>query len=318
MNAEIEQAPSVDDLFARHRRMLWGLSYRLTGCAADADDIVQETFIRAIHRNSAPADLNWVPWLIRIATNLSIDVLRRRRRHAYAGPWLPSPIENDRFQELTQSDTTSSPDARYELVESVSYAFLLALEALTPRQRAILLLCDVFDYSRREVGAVLALSEENVRITLHRARHAMRNYDRTRVIKQVPENSQRLLTQFIRCLIEQDVAGAEALLADSVREVTDGGGEFHALHEPMVGREKVMHLHFSVAKRRAAGARVELRQINGAPAILIEYATAQAKQAPRAVVRCEVDSSGRIVELHTILATRKLTDVRFARNESSL
>jgi len=203
-------------------------------------------------------------------------------------------------------------------MESISFAFLLALEALTPRQRAVLLLRDVFDYSAREVGAVLAVSEENVRITLHRARRAMRDYDRVKTASRraLQKETQQVLTRFVRCLIDQDVAGVESLLAESVRTITDGGGEFTGLHQLLIGREKVMQLYLSVAKRRAGGARTELRSINGEPAVLIEYAHAEAKQAPRAVMRCQLDQHGLIVELHTIFATRKLTDVHFARNES--
>jgi RNA polymerase sigma-70 factor, ECF subfamily len=310
---------TLDDLFGAHKGMLWGLSYRLTGCAADADDVVQDAFVRAIHRTTPINDASWTPWLVRVTTNLAIDVLRRRRRQTYAGPWLPSPIETDRHPESPMLKTRDGPEARYQLIESISFAFLLALEALTPRQRAVLLLRDVFDYSAREVGVVLDVSEENVRIMLHRARRAMRDYDRTKrtATPAHRKQTQQLLTQFVRCLTEQDVAGLEALLADSVRTITDGGGEFTALHQPMVGREEVMHLHLRVAKRRAAGARIELRQINGEPAVLIEYASAEAKQAPRILMRCELDPRGLIMELHTILATRKLTDIHFARNDSS-
>ena len=311
-------ASKIEDLFGAHKRMLWGLSYRLTGCAADADDIVQETFVRAIHRAGPLDDAGWAPWLVRVTTNLAIDVLRRRRRQAYTGSWLPSPIESERYQESAMAKPDRGPETRYQLIESITFAFLLALEALTPRQRAVLLLRDVFDYSAREVAAVLDVSEENVRTTLHRARRAMRDYERTK--SHLPlafqKETQQALTQFVRCLIDQDITGVEVLLAKSVRTITDGGGEFTALHRPMIGREKVMHLHLSVARRRAAGARIELRQINGEPALLLEYAGAEAKQAPRAVMRCELDASGRIVELHTVLATRKLTDVHFPRNES--
>jgi RNA polymerase sigma-70 factor, ECF subfamily len=311
-------ASKLDDVFSAHKGMLWGLSYRLTGCAADADDIVQEAFVRALHhRTDSPNDANWTPWLIRVTTNLAIDVLRRRRRQTYTGPWLPSPIETKRFDEPTTFGNVTGPETRYQLIESVSFAFLLALEALTPRQRAVLILRDVFD--AREVGSALGVSEENVRITLHRARRAVRAYDRTKTEHSpvARKDVQQALSRFIRCLIDQDVAGAEALLADSVRTITDGGGEYTALHQPMIGREKVMYLHFSVAKRRGAGARIEFRDINGEPAVLIEYAAAEHRQAPRAVIRCELDPSGRIIELHTILATRKLTDIHFRRNESS-
>lgn len=309
---------TLHDLFDAHKRMLWGLAYRLTGCAADADDIVQDTFVRAINRGCSPNDGSWAPWLVRVATNLAIDVLRRRRRQTYTGPWLPSPIETEPYDEPQTLKSASGPEMRYQLMESISFAFLLALEVLTPRQRAVLLLRDVFDYSAREVGAVLTVSEENVRITLHRARRAMRDYDRAKTAspRALQKETQQVLTRFVRCLIDQDVAGVESLLAESVRTITDGGGEFTGLHQLLIGRERVMQLYLSVAKRRAGGARTELRCINGEPAVLIEYAHAEAKQAPRAVMRCQLDQHGLIVELHTIFATRKLTDVHFARNES--
>jgi RNA polymerase sigma-70 factor, ECF subfamily len=319
MKNEASGLSTLDDLFSAHKRMLWGLGYRLTGCAADADDIVQETFVRALHRRSPLDDASWAFWLVRVTTNLAIDVLRRRRRQTYTGPWLPSPIESGRYDDVPVPKAVGGPEARYQLIESISFAFLLALEALTPRQRAVLLLRDVFDYSAREVGTVLAVSEENVRITLHRARRAMRDYDGAKNASRstLQKETQQVLTQFVRCLMDQDVAGIESLLAESVRTITDGGGEFTALHEPMIGRDKVMQLYLSVAKRRAAGARIELRSINGEPAVFIEYAHAEAKQAPRALIRCELDEDGLIVELHTVLATRKLTDVHFARNDSS-
>jgi len=137
---------TLHDLFDAHKRMLWGLAYRLTGCAADADDIVQDTFVRAINRGCSPNDGSWAPWLVRVATNLAIDVLRRRRQ-TYTGPWLPSPIETGPYDEPQKSKSASGPEMRYQLMESISFAFLLALEVLPPRQRAVLLLRDVFDHT---------------------------------------------------------------------------------------------------------------------------------------------------------------------------
>src|SRR5262249_61740237 len=93
--------PALSAAFAEDRRFLWGLCYRLTGCAADADDLVQETFVRAIERPPARRDQPWRPWLVRVALNLGRDLLRRRRRRRYVGPWLPSPIET--------GDETSPP-----------------------------------------------------------------------------------------------------------------------------------------------------------------------------------------------------------------
>jgi RNA polymerase sigma factor (sigma-70 family) len=302
----------LDDLFRDYKRMLWGLSYRMTGCAADADDIVQETFTRAAERPTPSDEHTWRPWLIRVAANLSLDLLRQRRRRSYQGSWLPSPIEMS-GEEAPADTSAPSTEARYEWVESLSFAFLLALEALTPRQRAVLLLRDVFDYSARATAELLNLSEENIRITHLRARRAMRDYDHNRCqpTSALQEQTRQVLGQFIRCLVTQDVDGAASLLAASARAVTDGGGEYTALHQPLVGRKAVLTLHLRVAQRRSAGARVEFRLMNGLPAVVIEYASAIKRQAPRAVLRCELSSDGHIRELHTILASRKLTAVRF-------
>ncbi|HUI26376.1 MAG TPA: sigma-70 family RNA polymerase sigma factor, partial [Candidatus Kryptonia bacterium] len=177
---------SVADLFHQHRQFLWGLCYRMTGSAADADDLVQETFVRAIEHPPARPDEPWRPWLVRVAMNLGRDWLRRRKRRSYVGPWLPAPIETGdeasppAFEPLVDGEHTT--EGRYDLLESVSFAFLLALEALTSQQRAVLLLRDVFDYSVRDTATALAMSQPNVKTTHHRARRAMRDYDRTRSV----------------------------------------------------------------------------------------------------------------------------------------
>jgi RNA polymerase sigma-70 factor (ECF subfamily) len=293
--------------------MLWGLCYRLTGSAADADDIVQETFARAAERPPSN-DQSWRPWLVRVAMNVGLDVLRRRKRRSYVGSWLPSPIETGDEEPPPPCEAEGAdPGRRYEMLESVSFAFLLALEALGPRQRAVLLLRDVFDYSARDVAEALGMSEANVRIVHHRARRTMRQYDRERRLptRALQEQTRRALEEFLRCLIKQDVAGIEALLAESVRTVTDGAGRYTALRGPLVGRSKVALLHLRVAGRRAEGARFQLRLVNGLPALAIEFASARPKQAPRLVLRCDVSGDGRIKELHVILAPRKLTAVRF-------
>ena len=304
---------SLDALFRTHERMLWGLCYRLTGCAADADDIVQETFVRALERGRGPDDPTWRAWLVRVAANRGLDLLRHRRRRGYLGPWLPSPIETD-LEEWAASEPRDAPEARYERLESVTFAFLLALDALTPKPRAVLLLRDVFDYSAAETGSVLDMSPENVRITHHRARRAMQAYDRDRCRPTAArrEQTQQALETLLRCLLNQDAPALEALLADSVRTTIDGGGEYTALADVLVGRAKVALLHLRVARRRSGGARIALRLVNGMPAAIIEYASAVRRQAPRAVLRCEVGADGRITALHSVLAARKLTAVRFA------
>src|SRR5262245_3850197 len=163
-----------------HRRALLGLCYRMTGSAADAEDLVQETFRRALERPPADLDAPLRPWLTRVATNLCIDSLRKRKNEPYFGPWLPSPVETDAIKD----DLTPSPEARYGVLESATLAFLIALEALTPQQRAVLVLRDVLGMSGPEVAEALEMSEANVRVSHHRARHALEGYDRARCTPQ--------------------------------------------------------------------------------------------------------------------------------------
>src|SRR5687767_12106876 len=140
----------LSSVFTAHQRDLWALLYRMTGSVADADDLLQETFARAIERPPPRLDLPMKPWLARVALNLARDHLRARRRVQYYGPWLPMPLETT--EETSPPSFDPGPEWRYDLLESVSFAFLLALEALTPSQRAVLLLRDVFDYSVRETA----------------------------------------------------------------------------------------------------------------------------------------------------------------------
>src|SRR5262249_35064046 len=170
--------------FDEHKRFLWGMCYRMTGSAADADDIVQDTFVKALERPPTDLEAPLRPWLAKVALNLSRDQLRKRRRREYFGPWLPSPVstEGDTPLDLDQPiEPESSPAAHYDLIESVTLAFLLALEALTPAQRAVLLLRDVFDHSTSETAQTLDLTKSNVKVILHRARQIMAAYDKHRV-----------------------------------------------------------------------------------------------------------------------------------------
>jgi RNA polymerase sigma-70 factor (ECF subfamily) len=304
--------PGVAALFRDHQRALFGLAYRVTGCAADADEIVQETFARALARPPARRDAPMAPWLVRVATNLAIDVLRRRRRQGAGEPWLPSPIDvADDALPLAASGPLH--DARYEQLESVTFAFLLALEALTPRQRAALVLCDVCGYSAAEAARALRASEASVRVLHHRARRALADYDRARCRPDaaLAARTRAALEALIQRLLAGDVAGLEALLCADVRTVTDAGGEFNALRGERVGRTGVLRFHLRVAQRRGLGARIAPCVVNGLPALALTFVSATPRQAPHVLMRCEVDEQGRIRAIHSVLATRKLSRVRF-------
>lgn len=306
----------IEHLFKEHERLLWGLCYRMTGNAADADDLVQETFVRAMCKPPARVDEPLRPWLVQVAMNLSRDFLRRRKRQAYEGPWLPSPIETgEESSPVFQEPTTEfgNPSARYDLLESVSFAFLLALEALTPAQRAVLLLRDVFDYSVCETGEALQMTESNVKTTHHRARRVMSEYDQSRVIPtgELQTQTRQVMERFLACLANHDVAGAESLLARDARQLSDGGGEFLAARVPIVGREKVALFNSRISQQRElAGMKFAWRMVNGMPSIIFEFTGPVEHYAPRHLTLCELDGEGRINRIYNVLATRKLTAVQ--------
>jgi len=296
-------------LFEEHRRFLWRLSYRLTGNAADADDILQETFVRAIAKPPADRERDWRPWLVRVAVNLGRDTLRRRRRHGYTGPWLPSPIEEEP-PAYEPPDSARDPEARYQLLESASVAFLLTLEALTPMQRAVLLLRDVFDYSVRETADACAISPANVRTTHGRARAAVGKCDwNTR--RPAPDRVSRglaTLEQFAASIAAGDAAAVESLLSEHVRFLSDGGGEFKAAIKPVVGRRQVAALFAGLAAQSAPVVASALRVLNGLPALVVDRSP-QPGFASRFTMQVEMDDEGRLSRIYVVLASRKLTAV---------
>jgi RNA polymerase sigma factor (sigma-70 family) len=295
------------------RRLLWGLCYRMTGNAADADDLVQETFVRAIEKPPRRTDEPLRPWLVRVALNLSRDLLRRRKREGYVGPWLPSPVPTDEESPASYEPPApreDSPVARYDLKESISFAFLLALEVLTPSQRAVLLLRDVFDYSTSETAEALAITEANAKVLLLRARNKMKEYDIHRAVLTPArqEATRRALEQFLLYLSTRDAARLEQLLASDVVTLSDGGGVTSAALNPIRGRDKVLRLILGISAKRTT-ARFDFRLLNGLPAVIVEDVDSVPPDAQRFTLHFEVDESGLIRRLHAVLAPRKLIAV---------
>jgi RNA polymerase sigma-70 factor (ECF subfamily) len=301
--------------FDEHRTFLWGMCYRMTGSASDAEDIVQDTFVRALEKPPADMQASLRPWLVKVALNLSRDQLRRRRRREYFGPWLPSPVLTEADGASQRDEPTSperSPVARYDLIESITLAFLLALEALTPAQRAVLLLRDVFDYSTSETATTLEMSENNVKVTLHRARAAMSAFDKDRVVTlgTIADTMRRTLELFVSRLAAGDVAGLEQMLVDEIVLISDGGGEVNALAEPMYGRDKVLRLVAKLYEAYRSVTSTSIHILNGQPAILIKRSRVNPGHASFFTMHCELDETSRMRRLHFVFAPGKLTAQR--------
>jgi len=288
----------------------------MTGNAADADDLVQETFVRAIEKPPTHTDQPMRPWLVRVALNLSRDALRKRKRAGYAGPWLPSPVQTDEESPASYeppAPDNDSPAARYDLKESISFAFLLALEALTPSQRAVLLLRDVFDYSTEETAIALDLSEANTKVLLLRARRKMKEYDHHRIDLTVErsEATRRALEQFLLYLEARDSDGIEKLLAEDVISISDGGGEVAAARQIIRGRDRVLRLILGLASKVLNRPQFDFQFINGLPALLVSDLRTSATVANRYTIQIELDDDCKIRALYAVLSPTKLSAMKF-------
>lgn len=303
--------PSLEE----HRGLLWGLCYRMTGTPADADDLVQETFLKALEHPPSDVESSLRPWLVRVAMNLARDTLRRRKRRSYVGVWLPAPVDTIDGESAGWPEPATLPDtgpeAHYGAKESASYAFLLALEALTATQRAVLLLRDVLDFSVKETADSLDMSEANVKTTHHRARAAMASYDRER--QPLDENLRRrveeTLAKMMACMATGDVSGLRELLADDVLALSDGGGYAFAARSPVRGAGKIARMYIKLSSRASAQFRGEIRLVNGLPALVFDDPAPSSPSVERAVFRIELDANGKVREIHSIAAPPKLTAV---------
>lgn len=313
-------------IFDEHRRFLWALVFRMVGCAADADDLLQETFVRFLEKAPVDDGRPLKPWLVRVALNLARDLLRRRRRTSYVGPWLPSPVASafgddvegvESFEVATRGFTT---EGRYDLLESMTMAFLVALEALTPQQRAVLLLRDVFDYSVRETGAALGSTAEAVKAAHARARRSMKGYAGSREpsLAAAKDKAREALWGFAEALATGDLARVEGMLAADARAFSDGGGEFYAALNPIEGALNVARFYAGIMAKFGSPGRVAILDLGGRAALLVERAEEglegvpprmAARVAPRFVLQVDLDRDGRITRLYSVLATRKLTHV---------
>jgi RNA polymerase sigma-70 factor (TIGR02957 family) len=249
----------TDDPFLTHRSLLFTVAYEMLGSAADAEDVVQETWLRW---SRVDQDEIREPraYLVRIVTRQAINRLRTlaRRREEYIGEWLPEPL-------LTSPDIADD----VEFAESVSFAMLTVLETLAPAERAVFVLREVFDSPYNEIAAAMDKSPAAVRQIAHRAReHVAARRPRIDIDR---DEQQRVVDQLLAALKSGDLQELFDVLAPDVVLVADGGGEAPAVKHPIVGREKVARLLSRLATL-APGAVLDTMYLNGAPAARVELA----------------------------------------------
>ena len=234
------------------RRHGFAVAYRMLGSVADAEDIVQEALLRLSRRDVPPDEP--MAWITTVTTRLAIDHLRlaRARRESYSGPWLPEPVVED-------------AGARVERAESLSQAFLVVLEQLTPVERAAFLLRDVFDYDYATVAEIIGKREANARQLVTRARRRLDD-SRPRFDADA-ELRRRLLERFLAAAEDGDLEGLEALLAEDAVLYSDGGGKAVAARLPIHGAAKVARFMAGTARlrRRVGTFALHLVTVNGQP-----------------------------------------------------
>jgi RNA polymerase sigma-70 factor (ECF subfamily) len=299
----------IEQLFAQHRGLLYGLCYRMTGDAATADDLVQETFVRALATPPADPSRPWTPWLVTVATRLAIDALRRRRRRAYVGPWLPGLVDLPACAEPHASG--SDPEQRLAAARSVSYGWMLALERLSPTMRAALLLGDGFGYAGPEIAAMLGLSHANVRALLHRARTRLAGVDlEAAPVGGSDPRASAMLMRVLAAAAAGDLEGLQSALREDVTLCSDGGGEFLAALRPIVGREHVARFVMGIARKGTVVA-ASLAAFNDRPWLLGVVDTMLARAARYSATTLALDRDGRVAAIWVVVAPRKLHGVRF-------
>jgi RNA polymerase sigma-70 factor (ECF subfamily) len=289
----------VSDLVAELRPLLFSIAYRMLGSATEAEDIVQEAFLR-FHRETAEGTTIDAPkaYLSTVTTRLSIDHLRsaRVRREAYVGTWLPEPL-------LTETEPDAAQHA--ETADSLSLGFLVLLETLSPIERAVFLLREVFEFGYEEIAGVVGKSEDNCRQIAVRARRQVQaGKPRFEASKSRREE---LARRFFEAIREGDVDGLVGMLAADVVAYADGGGTATAFPRPVSGRDKVSRVLLSRAAQgqRLGVSSMRLAEINGQPGALFF----DPDGVPVVAVSLDI-ADGQVQTLHAVSNPEKLEHLR--------
>ncbi|WP_174867459.1 RNA polymerase sigma factor SigJ [Nocardia arthritidis] len=290
---EIDGATEV---FAEHRELLFAIVYNVLGSVADTEDVLQDTWLAWATRNGSSAEHIEHPraYLVRIAVNRALDrrALVNRRRETYVGPWLPEPLV---------AEPGDAADATLRS-ESVSMAMLVVLETLTPLERAVFVLHDVFGYPHGDIAEMLGRSEAAVRQVAHRAREHVHARRPRRTAD--PKTQQLVTEKFLAAQLTGDLSALLELLAPDVTLWSDGGGKRRAALRPIIGKDKVVRLITNPGLIEfVENISVRYRLANGEPSAVI-----YSGGAAFAVVVLDLDpDTGQIVGIYAVANPDKLT-----------
>lgn len=295
--------------FESHRRHLRALAYRMLGSRADAEDVVQDCWLRwqsAQQARDAAEIEQPRAWLSRVATHLCLDRLQsaRARREQYVGVWLPEPLMDD-----DASAFDAGPEAKAAYAQQVSIAFLLALERLSPLERAAFLLHDVFDIGFDEVAQRLGRSAAACRQLAARARGHVQSGQARVDVQQ--EDAERLLMAFAQAVAAGDVNALASALADDVVFLSDGGGLVAAVPKPLVGADKVAQVFIGFARQRDATQHAPRRAlINGLPGVVLFDLQGRAVQTVALQLDRDAQGRARVAAIYVTRNPQKLAHLK--------
>jgi len=301
----MDESMNQGEEFEHYRVLLFSIAYRMTGSASDAEDLVQETYLR--YQASASQEIvSLKAYLTTIITRLALDYLKSARvaREQYFGVWLPEPI-------LT-SEGSGFPLADLEQQEAISLAFLRLLEALSPPERAVFLLHEAFDYPFSEIGVMLEKSPANCRQIFHRATQALQ--DKRARFEPKPQRQRQLVLSFLSASQAGNMAALTSLLAQDTVSWSDGGGKAQTHLKPIHGQQAVARFWcfwLSQARKNQRPLTFTLAEINGSPAILVW------EESNLAVVISMALSAVGIQEIYALVNPEKLAYLQKQLSSSS-
>lgn len=283
-----------EEILLAERSRLFALSYRMLGQSAEAEDAIQEASLRFLRAEPAPD--NPGAWLTQVATRLCIDRLRqlKRRREAYHGPWVPEPL----------APQVQDPA---ELADSLSVAFLVLLERLSPAERAVFLLRKVFDCGYAEIAEVIGKSEAACRQLFHRGEGRLASARRRFHVE--PGEGERLRSAFLTACLQGDLDGLRAVLHDDAVLLSDGGGKVAAAGKPLHGSLLIARFVLGILRHQPSDARIEAQTLNGMPALVVWSA------GQLITVLCIDVRDARIAGLYALRNPEKLVGLQAALSE---